>query len=824
MAVNQSWINIVKNSRSAELKTVESYDELNEFFAKQNIQVNKRSHSKQYENGIVCQSIGDVNTSSGSSSTKSSAMVNVLVDGTSVGYHRVTVRTFSARSLDTSDNMIKTGIISVPDYVVIAGVAAACGYSLGYKISQGIAQWLVQQGFDWGYSSTSNEGGHPMPMMIGEVKNNDEVITYIDDNVLERLIVQLNIWGLFDLDPSGETPYEPVIGVNTDYNFVGRFPNIPSKYVDAVENFLNVFLPTNDKPLHYDISSYTDEDNFYTFVGINDQEEMYIVIIPDEAGHNTLNITYRNPKMNGEGAFEYADPAEICQTFNFSGDYERIYPFKIHADGTAESFEYFDGYGVTNFYWKGYGENPETSSGVAYDNFGSYRPIEKITRFDGSIWYGLGAPTDDLSQVQIDPDRVDVRGASLSVRMPGWWANRIKVSCPIMVDAVRDYPVASDMNNMRWFLPLTIPQANIDANISQQNAIAGTGVDTIINPLIDNTPKIGKYIGVDPDPTPDKPPKDTPTTPTLPDGLSSFIDLYEISEGNLNSFADWLWSSNFLDNLVRIVQNPMDGVIGVHAVYATPVVVNSSAHPIVGNLVCNDATASTIKQYASLDCGKVFIKPYFKNINDYVATKIQIYLPFIGIVDVTTSDVMNRYVGIKYNIDFLTGTCTAFIQVQDSLGDNPFTAYTFSGNCAVEIPVTGANYANILRNTMTAGLGIAGAAAGAAEGATADAIGNASMSAANSLITSQIPIQRSGNVGANAGAMGIRIPYVLITRNVAVDADNRRHFEGLPQNINAKLSAMSGYTRVKYINLEGLDCTEEEKADILAKLQGGVFI
>lgn len=811
MAIDSNWINLINNTTEAYSINVVTFDDLHKGMNDQKIKSNSRA-SDRFHEGPIVKTISGSSSESGSSSSTGTAVVNVKMRASNL-QSKIVVQTFIARSTDIDDNLVKTGLVYFTDIEVIAGVAAVCGYSIGWNIATGIARWLIQEGFDWGSSAVYTENGRPQPILIGSVDGK----TYIEENLFNRLIIKLNEWGLWNIEPGGYTPVEPVIGETITYDFTGRFPNIPSKYVDSVERLINEMINSGENPF----SPVKDTTNaLITFAVYRDQD-----ITVQVWDTNRFKYTYRSPKMNGDGTFHGwpDDTPEEEKDITFSienGGIDYYYSYNIQGDGDMIYRGRDESYLRTNFRLS---KDPK-DEGLVYDNFGTYRPIEKLTLDDGSFYYALGAPTDDLNDVHIDENAIDLSQYSDEERAfrRDLHNSGIFVSTPDLEQPYRDYPNATDLNLTECYVPITIPGRAIDPNSTQQGSITGLTDESLFNQAIKDTPSIAPRIGIDPDPTPDNPPKVTPGTPTLPDGISSFIDLYRISENNLATFATWLWTPSLMDNISRLVQNPMDAIIGLHAVYASPSVKQSGVHPIVGNLVCETTTADTIKQYAEIDCGKIYVKPYFKNINDYVATKIQLYLPFIGFVDVSTSEVMNRYIGIKYNVDFLTGTCTAFIQLRESLGDSPFTAYTFNGNCAVELPVTGANYANIVRNCITTAATFGSTAgAGALFGETMEATAGAALAAAP---TSQVSIQRSGNCGANAGAMGIRNPYAIITRNVSVDADNRRHFEGLPQNMNVRLSAMSGYTRVKYINLESLSCTEEEKADILAKLKGGVFI
>lgn len=861
--INKGWIDVVKSTKEADLANISSYSNLNSFLAKNNIKDNKREGV--YANGPLIQSIGVVNTDTDKTSTKSTALVNVRMDATATGYHILTVRTFSARSEKPNGDLVKTGILKLPDYAIVAGVAAACGRSIGYRIATSAVDYLEEIDFDWGFSSTKDTSGKAIPLLLGEVKTSsgtDNVYVYIEENVLERLIKALDDWGLFDLDPSGYVPYEPVMNIRTEYDFHGRFPNIPDEYVDKFERLINDEVNTHTTigpfwPEHIDPNA-----NMYLFCSVLENHQIDIII----AENNYLRITFRSDKLNTEAAFEPSLEGEVQDviSFNFSGDFTYFYKYTMDPDGTMYKADWdFEGYGNASLEFTG------DQSGVCYDVFGEYRSIEWAD--DEHTKIKLGPISMDYSQVHIDENATDLRqlqeGETMEELMPDWWAKRIKASTPIMVSGVRDYPVASDLNHKRWFLPINIPDAAIDPNSTQADSLDGLASVDLLNQAIDDTPSIAPYIGIEADPPVTDTPKETPPIPTLPDGIGAFIGIYSLSETQLKNFANWLWSSNVIDNLIRIVENPLDAVIGLHAIYTAPAVKQSGVHPILGNLVANTVTADIIKQYNILSCGGKKVEPHFNNINDYVATKIQLFLPFIGFVDLSPMEVMNRWIFITYHIDYVTGTCVAFVKIQDTQVGAPFTAYTFSGNCAIEMPVTGSTYAEILRNAIMTGAGLIGSSMGVgAEIANAGAnagnlvagdvlqgethaimmkaqrgrereravnsaittgaasLGGQAVNGAASVATSQHPVQRSGNLGANAGAMSIKVPYLLITRNVAVDAKQREKFEGLPTNENVRLSTLSGYTRVKYINLEGLSCTEQEKADIIAKLQGGVII
>ena len=96
--------------------------------------------------------------------------------------------------------------------------------------------------------------------------------------------------------------------------------------------------------------------------------------------------------------------------------------------------------------------------------------------------------------------------------------------------------------------------------------------------------------------------------------------------------------------------------------------------------------------------------------------------------------------------------------------------------------------------------------------------------AAASVRNSHLDVGHSGAIGANAGAMGIRKPYLIITRKSAYEAAGYGQFYGYPANKTVTLGSCKGYTRVKSVHVEIIRATANEKAEIETLLKQGVII
>lgn len=328
-----------------------------------------------------------------------------------------------------------------------------------------------------------------------------------------------------------------------------------------------------------------------------------------------------------------------------------------------------------------------------------------------------------------------------------------------------------------------------------------------------------------PNPDSDTPqnPKDTgdgsTPVPTAPIGNASALwSVYHPTQAQVNSFGAWLWGSPFLTNIGKLFQNPIEGVISLHKVFAPPVD-SGSGNIVVGTLDSGVASATVNQQYVEVDCGSVTLSEDFGNVFDYDPyTKVALYLPFVGIVPLNVADVMRSTINVKYGVDVFTGACIAMVSV--SRDGNDATLYQYSGNCAVHYPLSNVQQSQLLSGliTVAAGIGSIVASGGAAAPAAVAGIAGGAMSALHS------NVGRSGGFSANAGAMGIKVPYLIIERPQTKVAETFPRLIGYPTNYSIKLGDCSNHVVVKHVHVEGINATESELEQIESLLKTGVLV
>lgn len=319
-------------------------------------------------------------------------------------------------------------------------------------------------------------------------------------------------------------------------------------------------------------------------------------------------------------------------------------------------------------------------------------------------------------------------------------------------------------------------------------------------------------------------PTEIPELPDVSAVATGFITMYNPTSGQLSSLGNFLWSGQFdLDTYKKLFADPMQGIIGLGIVPALPTS-GGSRNIMFGNVDTGINCNYLGSQYASKDCGSINIQKYVGSFMDYSPyVKISMFLPYIGFVNLGTDDIMGGSINVKYNIDVLTGDCIAFIK-HNTKG----VLYAYHGNCLTNVPVSGQNYANALKNYYESVAGIIPAttngAAGGPIGAIAGAATGALNAASNVVLNSKPTFQRSGNIGGSAGILGVQKPFVIIERpNISVP-NKVQHYLGQTSNITMGLGECSGLTVVEAVHLNGISATSKELAEIDSLLKGGVIL
>lgn len=331
------------------------------------------------------------------------------------------------------------------------------------------------------------------------------------------------------------------------------------------------------------------------------------------------------------------------------------------------------------------------------------------------------------------------------------------------------------------------------------------------NPPQDDDPSEPGGGDGDYDPTSD--PIDFPGLPTGGALSSGAIKAFLVNEVTMSAVFNKLWNTSIFDisNWQKLLEAPLDSLIELECIPVTPTL-GSNANIKFGNFDTEVAAPVITNQYLTIDCGSIQVKRFWGSALDYEPyTKVEIFLPFIGIKGLHTDDVMNSTVHVKYNIDILTGTLTAQIKC------GPSVLYKYEGNCKATVPVT-SRVMDALRTFLMGNAAIALAS-------TPAGVATATITAAVNVAMSKTHVTRSGDISGATGLLDDFVPYIIIHRPVQSLPQGFKSQKGYPSNISGLLSSLSGYTEVEYIHLTGISgATDTELAEIEELLKSGVII
>lgn len=311
-------------------------------------------------------------------------------------------------------------------------------------------------------------------------------------------------------------------------------------------------------------------------------------------------------------------------------------------------------------------------------------------------------------------------------------------------------------------------------------------------------------------------------TPVSSVKTSSLYTIWNPTQEQLNSLANFLWSTDFVDLIKKVLQSPMDAMISLALFPIRPK--TDGTHIINLGYVPSGVSALRVSdQFQTFQTSGLVIPHKYNSYLDYSPyTTAEIYLPFIGFQRLNINDVMGKTVSVVYNIDMLSGICTALVKVDDT------TMYSYSGNMAMFLPLSAGNWARMMTPIFGAvggvasmGAGIAGVMSGSSLlGSTATAV-----SGAKSLGNLEgNAVSRSGEISGNSGILGDYQPFIVVTRPINDRPSTYNSNIGQTYNKSAQLGTLSGFTVIEEAHIEGMNATDAEKQEIERLLKEGVIL
>lgn len=209
---------------------------------------------------------------------------------------------------------------------------------------------------------------------------------------------------------------------------------------------------------------------------------------------------------------------------------------------------------------------------------------------------------------------------------------------------------------------------------------------------------------------------------------------------------------------------------------------------------------------------------------DFTNTQLTLFLPFVGSVNIDINACQYGSLTVDYYIDVYNGNIIYYVYTQ-SLDSPTDTLYgTYTGNCAIEIPLCGAGQSGSVLGKIT------NAVSALAVGAGSIAAGNpvAALNAAAGMTDAVIPhynVDRSGSLDTN----GVSLNAWRISLKISMPVELREETQdiiGHASYFRCKMSDLpAGRHVITAVDVDTISgATVAEKEEIKAILERGVFI
>lgn len=177
-----------------------------------------------------------------------------------------------------------------------------------------------------------------------------------------------------------------------------------------------------------------------------------------------------------------------------------------------------------------------------------------------------------------------------------------------------------------------------------------------------------------------------------------------------------------------------------------------------------------------VNCGSVNVEELHHSLLDYSPfSRLTIYLPFIGFMDLDDKMVMGKAVRVNYRVDVLSGRCLA--EVYTMIDNNTESCIaSYAGTIASDEPLSQ---------------------------------GQVNYKGGYELMTSM--------------QLGELTPFILVNTQVPLDSGNV-NLDGLPVEEVKRVGDCTGYIKYSFINASGCSGTDAEKTEIENLLKSGINI
>ena len=287
-----------------------------------------------------------------------------------------------------------------------------------------------------------------------------------------------------------------------------------------------------------------------------------------------------------------------------------------------------------------------------------------------------------------------------------------------------------------------------------------------------------------------------------------------------------LWRNEPIQNVCSLTIYPFDITnVTPDVMVDSNIYINNNDTGIASKLISNGLVLARVNI-----CNKQII-PYFNNFLDYAPyTRIEVFIPFLGIIELSTSEFMGKVLRIDYVFDFNSGMASVYIMADEVI------KITKMAQVGQQIPIGSSNQRTMFQSLLQGigGLGISAAAPFVMPRSTFSAqmrhIGGMAIddvkSTVNTLSNMQMETTVRGDLtNAFLSYYAPNNVYIIYTRPTIQEPSTYKSLIGKPSLTSKKLNQCFGFTQINSIHLENFDSAlTEELTEIENLLTQGIIL
>ena len=321
------------------------------------------------------------------------------------------------------------------------------------------------------------------------------------------------------------------------------------------------------------------------------------------------------------------------------------------------------------------------------------------------------------------------------------------------------------------------------------------------------------------------------------------IDTNVMTAQSAGTLLNWLTTSSFLDNISRLFNEPLSAIIALRY-YPFDIAQHDSANvEQTSNITIVNVTCDTVGGYklgdnynTTVSGGTMEYTAYYGTYADWTNCRYQLYIPYLGIVDIAPSYVINRRLSIDYIVDFLSGKTAVIVKSYDKDTNKGNIVLLRECSLSVDVPIVYSNYnqqqvtrmLSLLSGVQSVANGaisgaMSGGGTGAIIGAVTGLIGGA-VDVARTYATTPLEMGAVGTIGSSGGYNMPQTAYLMISRRpLALPAAEYANIAGKSAGVYDTIGAVSGFVKCECARVD-INATEREKQEIMALLANGVYV